>query len=98
MPYAGSTSKKFFLGLELPNEVSEASKRPIGLLVTPPRGVGHIKMTAIPHEVLIPQVFLLLKKAFSPLVRIGDGGILRATLHGHRCLLGLKNQVYFKRG
>ena len=82
IPYAGSASKKFFLGLELPNEVSVASKRPIGLLVTPPRGVGHIKMTAIPHEVLVPQVFYLFQVAFSQSVRMLKVGVVRDLCTG----------------
>ena len=75
IPYAGSTSKKFFLGLELPNEVSLASKRP---LVTPKRCGSHKNDRDPPWS----QVFSLFQVAFSQFVRMLKVGVVRDLCTG----------------
>ena len=54
-----------------------------------------------PPEVLIPQVSLLVQKTFSLFVHMVSSGSLTRSLHGHKIGLGLKvgvPEVNFKRG
>ena len=92
IPYAGSTSKKFFLGLELPNEVSLASKRP---LVTPKR-CGSLKNDRDPPWSSRPSSVFFVPGGILPVRSHVEGGSSARSLHRRRYHLGLKIQVEFK--
>ena len=92
IPYAGSTSKKFFLGLELPNEVSLASKRP---LVTPKKCGSH-KNDRDPPWSYRPSSVFFVPGGILPVCLHIEGGSSARSLHWRRYHLGLKIQVDFK--
>ncbi len=68
--------KKILLGPIITQRSFCSLKRPKNLLVTPKRWVSH-EMTAIPHEVLIPEVFCLFPVAFSHFACMLKAGVVR---------------------
>ena len=78
--------KKFFLGLELPNEVSLASKRP---LVTPKRCGSHKNDRDAPWSSRPSSVFFV-PGGILPVRSHVEGGSSARSLHRRRYHLGLR--------